>query len=286
MKTLKLPLLLSITTVVSLFAGLGCVNRGSHADITTPDGDSGVGGQMVTPVDAPVDQATPPDAGPDEVVVVVDNCDVDGGSADGGDAGPPSSCTALFNFESPSGCGLYGSFLNASVDNPSGTDGFTRLYHTPLAFCGHGAMAVDVDFHPDAGIGGEIILPISRIGVDYTGKVLSLMMRGSVAGGSNMYFAVLPVTSRYEAYAIKAPITTDWVRLSATLPSPEASASGVIELSLQAHGAVDYKGTIYIDEIDVRNPTDGGTSDGPVDAPVTDARDAGAGDVRDAPAGS
>jgi len=290
LKTLKLPLLLNTTTAVSLFALLGCVNRGSHTDITTPGGDSGVGGQIVTPTDAPVDQEPVRDASADEVVVVVDNCDVDAGSADGGDAGavdagPPSSCTAMFNFESPGGCALYGAFLNSTIDNPAGTEGFTRLYHTALASCGRGAMAVDVDFNPDAGTGGEIVLPISRTGVDLTGKVVSLAMRGSVAGGSNMYFAVLPVTSRYEAYFIKAPITTDWVTLSATLPSPDASASGVTELSLQAHGAVFYKGTIYIDEIDIRNPTsssDGGSGD----APAADARDAGAGDARDAPAGS
>jgi hypothetical protein len=286
LKTLKLPLLLNTITVLSLFTLLGCVNRGSHTDITTPGGDSGVGGSIVPPTDGPKDQEPPPQdsGGPD--VVFVDNCDVDGGDAGGGDASVPSSCTAMFNFESPGGCGLYGAFLNASIDNPPATEGFTRLYHTPLAFCGRGALAVDVDFNRDAGIGGEIVLPISRLGVDYTGKVLSLAMRGSVAGGPNVYFAVLPVTSRYESPAIRAPITTDWVTLSVTLPSPEASASGVIELSLQAHGAVDYKGTIYIDEIDVRNPSDGGASDGPVDAPAGDTRDAGAGDVRDAPAGS
>lgn len=289
MKTLKLPLLLNTIIVVSLFALLGCVNRGAHTDITTPGGDSGVGGKIVPPTDGPMDQEPPippQDSGSDSPdVVIVDNCDVDGGAVDGGDAGSPSSCTAMFNFESPGGCGLYGSFLNASIDNPNATDGFIRLYHTPLAFCGRGAMAVDVDFNRDAGIGGEIVLPISRIGVDLTGKVLSLAMRGSVAGGSNMYFAVLPVTSRYEAPAIRAPITTDWVTLSSPLPSPDASASGVIEISLQAHGAVNYRGTIYIDEIDIRNPMasiDGGTSDGP----ATDARDGGAGDVRDAPAGS
>jgi hypothetical protein len=229
-----------------------------------------------------MDQEDAQDGGPD--VVVVDNCDVDAGDSGIVDGGPPSSCRATFNFESPGGCGLYAAFLNTNIDTPTSTEGFVRLYHTPLAFCGRGAMAVDVDFRRDAGIGGEIIIPVSRTGVDYTGKVLSLAMRGSVAGGPNMYFAVLPVTSRYESLAIRAPITTDWVTLSATLPSPDASASGVIELSLQAHGAVDYQGTIYIDELDISNPapsTDGGASDRP-----GDARDAGAGDVRDAPAGS
>ncbi len=198
MKTLKLPLPLNTITAVSLFALLGCVNRGPHTDIPTPGGDSGVGGQTVTPTDAPVDQQPAPDASSDEGVVVVDNCDVDGGSIDGGDAGPavdagpPSACTAMFNFESPGGCGLYGAFLNASLDNPPGTDGFTRLYHTPLAYCGHGAMAVDVQFSRDAGIGGEIIIPVSRNGVDYTGKVLSIAMKGSVAGGPNMYLIAGP----------------------------------------------------------------------------------------------
>ena len=238
--------------------------------------------------DGAMDQLAGPDAMTDTSpdVLVIDNCDVDGGSSDGGDAGPPfdagppSSCTAMFNFESPGGCGLYGAFLNASIDNPPDTDGFTRLYHTAQAYCGRGAMAVDVDFNGGSRKGGEIILPISRTGVDYTGKVLSLAMRGSIAGGSMMYFAVLPVTSRYESSAIKVPITTDWVTLSATLPSPDASASGVIELSLQAHGTANYSGTIYIDEIDIRNPTPAS------DAGPVDARDGGADDARDAPAGS
>jgi hypothetical protein len=279
LKTLKRPLPLKTIVLASLFASLGCVNRGAHTTITTPPDDSGVGGHMMPMNDGAMDQEDAQDSGPD--VVVIDNCDVDAGIVD---AGPPSSCTATFNFESPGGCGLYGAFLNINPDTPTSTEGFVRLYHTPVAFCGRGGMAVDVDFRPDAGIGGEIIIPVSRTGVDYTGKVLSFAMRGSVAGDPKMYFAVLPVTSRYESLAIRAPITTDWVTLSARLPSPDASASGVIELSLQAHGSVDYKGTIYIDELDISNPTpstDGGTSDGP-----GDARDAGAGDVRDAPAGS
>ncbi len=221
-------------------------------------------------------------------VDAIDNCDLDGGVVDAGDAGPPSACLAMFNFESPAGCGLYGAFLNTNLDNPKATDGFTRLYHTPLAYCGRGAMAVDVDFNADTRIGGEILIPINRNGIDYTGKVLSLMLRGSAAGGPNMRFSVLPVTSRYEQAAITAPITTDWVPWSVTLPTPDASASGVIEISLQAHGAVDpYKGTIYIDEIDIRNPApDGGTSDGPVSDARADADSGGAIDVRDAPAGS
>ena len=33
------------------------------------------------------------------------------------------------------------------------------------------------------GIGGEIIIPIGRTDADYTGKILSFAMRGSVAGG-------------------------------------------------------------------------------------------------------
>jgi hypothetical protein len=191
----------------------------------------------------------------------------------------------MFNFESPAGCGLYGAVLGVS-DNAPATDGFTNLRHSPIAYCGRGGMAVDVDFNKTTRTGGEIIIPISRNGIDLSGKILSIAMKGSAAGGPNTRFSVILVTSRYEPTAISLPINTDWATMAVTLPTPDASASGVIEISLQAHGSIDsYTGTIYIDEVDIRNPTPDGGVDAPTDARA-DADSGGASDVRDASAGS
>ncbi len=284
LKTLKLPLPLNTIAVVSLFVSLACVNRGSHTDITTPGGDSGAGGHIVPMGDAALDQEPMQDSGVD--TVVVDSCEVDGGSVDAGDAGPPSSCTAMFNFESPGGCGLYGAVLGVS-DNPPATAGFTNLRHSPVAVCGRGAMAVDVDFDLSARLGGEIIIPVSSDGsASYSGKTLTISVMGSVDGGA-MRFYVYLIAGTFQPVLI-TPITTSWQTFSIPLPTPDASADNVMSISLEAFGRGSaYKGTLYIDEIDVRKPLpDAGSGDGPSDVPAMDARDGGAGDVRDAPAGS
>ncbi len=229
-----------------------------------------------------------PDAGIDSSgdgeVDAIDTCDVDGGDAGAADSGSVGPCTAMFNFESPAGCGLYGATLNQDPNNPKNTDGFTGLHHTGNAFCGRGAMAIDVDFNTTTRLGGEVVIPINPT-ANYTGKTLSIAIKGSAAGGSNTRFQVLLVTTRYEPKSISIPITTDWTQVAVTLPTEaDASADGVIRISLQAHGAIDpYLGTIYVDELDVRNtPPDGG-----VDA--VDARpdaDAAPVDSRDAPSGN
>jgi hypothetical protein len=288
------PLPLKISFVILAVASIGCVNRGMHA----PGGEVGVGGGGGAGGAAGMGGhgvGGSPDGGIDSTgdgeVDAIDTCDVDGGvdGGDGGvaDAGSVGPCTAMFNFESPAGCGLYTAYLNSNPDNPPATAGFSNLVHTGNAYCGHGAMAVDVNFDGPPGnmrTGGEIVIPISRTGVDYTGKTLSIAIKGSVAGGSLMRFSVIPITTaRYEQTAISVPVTTDWMVASAVLPTPDASASSVTGISLQAHGASPYVGTIYIDEIDVRNtPPDGG-------ADAFDARadaDAAPVDARDAPSGN
>jgi len=259
------------------------VNRGSHTPITTPPGDSGVGGHMMPMTDGAVDQEVMPDSGPD--TILVDNCDVDGGSIDGGDAGPPSSCTAMFNFESPAGCGLYGATLGVST-NPSATAGFMNLRHSGLAACGRGSMAVDVDFDLDTRTGGEIIIPISQTGTaSYKGKTLSISVMATADGGNARFYVYLIAGGLFQQI-LSVPITTTWQSYSVALPVPDAgagSADNVMSISLEAFGrGTIYKGTIFVDELDVKSSIDGGAGD----ALPTDARDGGAADVRDAPAGS
>jgi hypothetical protein len=261
-----------------LFALLGCVNRGDHATIGGGTGGNGgvtggAGGDLMT--DASQDRGNQ-DSSVD--TVIVDNCDVDGG-----DAGPTSSCPAMFNFESPAGCGLYGAALGQDTNNPKNTDGFKRVYHTGNASCGRGAMAIDVDLDGLNRLGGEVVIPINPT-ADYTGKTLSLSVKASAAGGSTVRFQVLLVTTRYEPKSIDVPLTTDYAPVSVVLPDMAgASAAGVIRISLQVHGALTpYVGTVYVDEIDIHDTPDAGSSD----VAPTDARDGGAGDVRDAPAGS
>ena len=133
MKTLKLPLPLKTIVLASLFASLGCVNRGSHTPIDTVD-DGGAGGHMMTMNDGAMDQEVMPDSAVD--TVVVDNCDDLGDGGDAGpaiDAGAPGSCTAMFSFESPAGCGLYGATLADNLDNPAQTAAFSSLRHSAVA---------------------------------------------------------------------------------------------------------------------------------------------------------
>jgi hypothetical protein len=219
--------------------------------------------------------------------MVVDNCDVDGG---GTDAGLPTSCMTTFNFESPAGCGLYGAVLGVS-DNPAATAAFTNLRHSTVARCGRGAMAVDVDFNLDTRTGGEIIIPISQSGTaSYTGKTLSISVMGTADGGNSRFYVYLIAGGLFQQI-LAVPITTTYQSYSVALPVPDAgagSADNVMSISLEAFGrGTIYKGTIFVDELDIRSSVDGGASDGPVtDAPPADARDGGTADVRDAPAGS
>jgi len=291
LKTLKLPLPLKTIVLASLFASLGCVNRGSHTPIGTVD-DGGAGGHMMTMNDGAMDQEVMPDSAVD--TVVVDNCDDLGDGGDAGpaiDAGAPGSCTAMFSFESPAGCGLYGATLADNLDNPAQTAAFSSLRHSAVADCGRGSMAVDVDFNPTNRLGGGIVIPISRGGTaSFVGKTLSISMMGTADGGSARFYVYLIANGTFQP-VLTTQIKPSWQRFSVPLPLPDAgtaSADNVMSISLEAFGyGVTYTGTIYIDELDVRNTVDAGASDGPMtDAPPADARDGGAADVRDAPAGS
>jgi hypothetical protein len=146
-------------------------------------------------------------------------------------------------------------------------------------------MAVDVDFNGTTRLGGEIIIPISTAGVSYVGKTFTISIMGTLAGGSNKFYVYL-IADRYEP-VLSMPITTSWSTMSVTLPAPDAGADNVMSISLEIHGPTPYLGTLYVDEIDVRNsPPDGGASDAPSsDGNTADSRDA-AGDVRDAPVGN
>lgn len=288
MKKIDLPPQLKTGFIILAFASLGCVNRGMVAP--PADGDTGMGGHGGgggTVVDASRDMigAGGVDGG--------DSCDMDGGvdGGDGGvvaDGGNPSSCTAIYNFESPAGCGLYGAVLGSTPDSPAATAGFTGLHHTPVAFCGRGGMAIDVDFNLTTRTGGEVLLTVSQDGsLSYAGKTLTLSVMGSVDGGPNLRFYVFLVAGGRFQQILVTPITTSWQTLSVALPVPDGSADQVMSISLEAFGrGSPYVGTFYVDEIDVK-PTapDGGSGD----VAPSDARpdgDAAAGDVRDAPSGN
>ena len=205
------------------------------------------------------------------------------------DAGPPSSCTAMFNFESPAGCGLYGATLGTDTDNSANTDGFKRVYHTADAFCGRGAMAIDVDLNDGHRLGGEIVIPISPT-ADYTGKTLSSRDEGQ-RGRRPQRPVPRPSghRTRYEPQSVNVPITTDWTPLFGRCCRPCRTRAQQASFEYRSRHTAPlriYKGTVYVDEIDITTRPTRGRSDGPVETMPTDARDAGAGDVRDAPAGS
>ena len=220
-------------------------------------------------------------------------CNPDGGAMDAG------SCKAVFNFEAPSGCGLYGASLTRNTDTPQNFDGFTRLYHTDVAACGSGGLAVDVDLNLTDRLGGEVVLPVTAaLGSTFNGKTITLALKGSVAGGPNTKVTLYLITTRYEEVLRNILIPATYTTLSMSLPPPDAGAlDSVIGIAVQVHNqSLElYSGTLYIDEIDLKpSAPDGGAPDvGAPDAPDApmgdtrsgDAGDGGTSDVRDAAAG-
>jgi hypothetical protein len=230
---------------------VGCANRGMHAPTDGPVGVGGSGGHVDASADGPRDVGGTGGAAA---------CNADAG-ADAGDAGDAGTCPALFNFESPGGCSLYGASLDNDTFNPANTAGFKNLYRTSMASCGQGALAVDVDLNGNTAKGGSILIPINA--ANYTGKTLSIAVKASVAGPSTVHFYVLLASGSSFQTILNVPLSTTWTTFNVPLASAtDASVSMVTLMSLQVLGGTStYTGTVYVDEIDFRTtPPDAGTT--------------------------
>jgi hypothetical protein len=164
-------------------------------------------------------------------------------------------------------------------------------------FCGGGALQIEVDVSSEKDAGavghGELFFPVG--GIDLSGKTLTVHVMAIPATPSTIRFNVIPVTpSGYGPTSIGvSPIPAQWTTRSFSYATVDSGVTMVDRLSIQVNNASGifvppeiYTGTLYIDEIDIApTPPDGGTPDGGASDARTDAPDAPAADVRDAPAG-
>ena len=233
----------------------------------------------------------------DTTSTLVDNCDVDGGSIDGGDAGRGRRRSAVVvhgdvQLREPRRLrALRRDAGDRTPTIPRPPTDSSASTTPPIAFCGRGAMAIDVDFDGHTRIGGEIVIPISPTARLHRQDAVARDEGERRRAVRTCRFTVLLVTTAIRAEERRS---ADHHRLGSTvsvvLPDmPDASADrGHSNLAARFTAQLTpYIGTVYIDEIDVqrharrRRATTALSTRAPIDA-----RDGGAGDVRDAPAGS
>jgi hypothetical protein len=279
---LRLPLRMAGLLALGLLA---CANRGMH---TVPvdalpgtggsPGDAGTGGAGATDGSTLDGRGTDggsggADGGTGGAGGGLDTCGADAGTgADAAvDAADAGTCNALFNFESPAGCALYGASVNNTREDDGGVDpnlaAFDSVSHSSNAFCGSGSLAIAANFTA-AKLGGEILIPVPQAQQNFTGKTLTLWVKASPGGTSNTRFEVFVVSRAGNAgyvptFTAVHPFPSVWTKETFTFPASGADAgadaaaapdvSQVFEISIQGHGATDiYAGTIYVDEIDIR----------------------------------
>jgi len=166
---------------------------------------------------------------------------VDGGCLAPSDAAVvPGPCNATFNFETS----VQGARLGA-------TQG---AFQTPvnggaLGYCGK-ALAIPATFTGPTDK-GEIILPLGSDGgaVDLTGKTITISIAADPGCDADLdVFLVVNTQSLPVMFPIPS-VGGTWMRRTFT-PTTDVSAS--IALSLQAFSITGYRGTLYIDEIDIK----------------------------------
>jgi len=194
------------------------------------------------------------------------------------------ACPAFMNFE---GCTLYGAMLSDS----SSQLGFTGFAATSTAFCGGGALEVDVNLMPtdaQATHVGEINLQIAGPPLDLGGKTIVFHAMAVPPSGNMTGIYVTAVGSRgYAPTSAKVtPTRSDWASGSTSYEVGEIKVVDVFKISVEVLSNVPYMGKVYVDEIDIIDtPADGGAD---ADSRPPDARDGGTDtpvDARDAPAG-
>jgi hypothetical protein len=161
-----------------------------------------------------------------------------------------TSCTALFNFES----GIEGATVASSATQLAFT-GVSKV--SSPTYCGMGALAIAASFSGTSGpsVKGEVDLPLATDGgtTNLNGKTITVHISASPACDSNLKLTVTIVdASGAQQFPLRNVLATaNWTTASATL-SVDAGADSAIKIALDITDISGYKGTIYIDEVDIR----------------------------------
>jgi len=261
---LETILMRAITAIflLSALGSLACANRGMHAP---DDGGPGVAGSVGTAGRGGAGGTTGrggsggtgatarggTGGGPTGVAGTdsqssgtAGNCNV--AATDGGSSG--GTCGTMFNFET----GVQGAVIN------SGSTAFTNLARSgTFTFCGGGALALTSIFSGTSGpsIKGEVLINLPNAPVDLTNKTITVHVASDPGCSSDLYLSMVVNTQVGPIYFSPPvqvrPVTNVWQTGTATVTAAGGSTSA-LALSLQFISATEYRGTIYIDEIDIR----------------------------------
>lgn len=161
-----------------------------------------------------------------------------------------TSCTALFNFES----GLEGATI------PVGTQAaFTSVTTSgAMTYCGTGALAIAASFSGTTGntTKGEVDLPLGVDGgtANLVGKTVTIHVSANPACTADLKFNAILNTATGESVILRVdPVTADWTTASIKLPTAtDGGDNSSTTLALEVFESTGYKGTIYLNEVDIR----------------------------------
>jgi hypothetical protein len=161
-----------------------------------------------------------------------------------------TNCTALFNFET----GIEGATVASSATQLAFT-GVSKV--SSPTYCGMGALAIAASFSGTSGpsVKGEVDLPLATDGgtSNLNGKTITVHVSANPACDSNLKLTVTIVdASGAQQFPLRNVLATaNWTTASATL-AVDAGADSAIKIALDVTDISGYKGTIYIDEVDIR----------------------------------
>src|SRR5262249_45904089 len=122
-----------------------------------------------------------------------------------------------------------------------------------------GALAIAAMFSGTAGpsVKGEVLIPLSSTGaaVDVSGKMITVHVASDPGCSSDLNLSMVLNTQSGPIYFTSTfpirSVTTSWQMATVTVPTG-GGATAALNISLQAFSTAGYKGTIYVDEIDVK----------------------------------
>jgi hypothetical protein len=160
-----------------------------------------------------------------------------------------TSCTALFNFET----GIQGATIASSATQLAFT-GVSKV--SSPTYCGTGALAIAASFSGTSGpsVKGEVDLPLATDGgtTDLDGKTITIHVSANPACDAMLKLTVTIVNaSGAQQFPLRNVLATaNWTTASATL-AVDAGADSAIKIALDVIDISGYKGTIYVDEVDI-----------------------------------
>ena len=249
---------LTAVSLLSTLGALACANRGMVAP--SGDGGPGAGGTVATAGrggttgmagrggtggtgGVPTGTGTTGGTGGSGASGTSGNC---GLPADAGAAG--GTCPAMFNFETDT--------ENAMIN--AGSTAFTGIMKSSnYTFCGSGALAITAMFSGTSGptTKGEVLIPLPGAPLDVTGKMITVHVAADPGCSSDLNVSMVLNTQSGPMYFTPTfpirPVTNSWKMATVTVTA-DGGATTALNLSLQAFSSTGYKGTIYVDEIDVK----------------------------------